>query len=251
MFKKTNGLLSLMFFGVVFLSALPAPAMAATENLPDLQMGKLTDISIQRTGDGRRLLRFTARIINMGAVPFEIEHVRPTNTSTDWTHTQYVNNIDGTITAYPVSGFSMIFAGDGHNHWHISGLESYTLDRLDNGQRVGLGQKNGFCFFDNYNFTSKLPGHPASVVYNYCGRDYDTKFTMGLSVGWGDEYNAKLPDQYIDVTDLTAGRYRLTATADANKWFKETNTNNNATWVDIQLQGGGVKIVGYGPYPLP
>jgi hypothetical protein len=27
----------------------------------------------------------------------------------------------------------MGWSGDGHNHWHVIGLEEYELDRLDNG----------------------------------------------------------------------------------------------------------------------
>jgi hypothetical protein len=58
---------------------------------------------------------------------------------------------------------------------------------------------------------------------------------MGLSTGWGDRYGASLPDQYIDVTELEDGKYRLRATADASNWFKESNDKNNKTWVDLTL----------------
>jgi hypothetical protein len=58
---------------------------------------------------------------------------------------------------------------------------------------------------------------------------------MGLSVGWGDRYPATLPDQYVDVTGLPDGKYRLRATADESDWFKETDDKNNRTWVDLTL----------------
>jgi hypothetical protein len=71
---------------------------------------------------------------------------------------------------------------------------------------------------------------------------------MGLSVGWGDEYPATLPDQYIDITNVTPGHYRLSVTADAQNWFAETNEANNTTWVDVQLRRQGQpRILGYGP----
>jgi hypothetical protein len=65
----------------------------------------------------------------------------------------------------------------------------------------------------------------------------------------GDTYRYSLRDQYIDVTGLGPGRYRLLATADFNNWFLESDETNNATWVDIQLRGKGnsIKILGYGP----
>ena len=71
---------------------------------------------------------------------------------------------------------------------------------------------------------------------------------MGLSVGWGDEYAATLPDQYIDLTNVALGRYRLQVTADGQNWFAEINEANNVTWVDLQLRKQGQpKILGYGP----
>jgi hypothetical protein len=70
---------------------------------------------------------------------------------------------------------------------------------------------------------------------------------MRLSVGWGDRYGPNLPDQYIDITGLTSGRYRLIAIADASDWFVESNNRNNVSWINIQLKGNSVKIVRYGP----
>ena len=70
---------------------------------------------------------------------------------------------------------------------------------------------------------------------------------MGLSVGWGDLYRYTLPDQFVDITGLGAGRYRLVVTADRQGWFSESNESNNSTWVDLQLKGNGPpRILGYG-----
>jgi lysyl oxidase len=74
-----------------------------------------------------------------------------------------------------------------------------------------------------------------------------TQTMMGLSPGWGDRYNRTLPDQYIDVTGLTSGRYRLRLTADADDWFQESNNANNESWVIIRLRANAVSIVRYGP----
>jgi hypothetical protein len=70
---------------------------------------------------------------------------------------------------------------------------------------------------------------------------------MGLSRGWGDLYNWNLPDQYIDVTGLTSGRYKLQATADVPNWFLEGSETNNFTWVDIKISGSSVSVITYGP----
>jgi hypothetical protein len=84
---------------------------------------------------------------------------------------------------------------------------------------------------------------------------------MGLSVAWRDVYSASLPNQYIDITELPAGRYRLWAEADpvgtdrSTGWFVESDETNNVTWVDFELEldPPSVRVVGqpsgvYGPW---
>jgi len=69
------------------------------------------------------------------------------------------------------------------------------------------------------------PGVPSSQVYTGCGKNPNTlRVRMGLSRGWGDLYRSSLPDQYIDITGLVSGSYRLTATADAANWFSRPTT---------------------------
>ncbi len=53
----------------------PMPATAASQLLPDMRMAKLTKIvADKRTIPGRRLLRYTAEIVNVGAGPIEGPH---------------------------------------------------------------------------------------------------------------------------------------------------------------------------------
>jgi hypothetical protein len=141
----------------------------------------------------------------------------------------------------------MFWAGDGHDHWHVRDVEAYRLIRLDNGRRVGTGAKHGFCYFDNTAYRLGLVGAPSAPVYGGCGRAGDLRVTTGLSVGWGDTYPAGIAFQWIDITGLKAGRYRLRAIADPANWFAETNNANNSTWVDLKLTGAGVRVVAYGP----
>jgi hypothetical protein len=42
---------------------------------------------------------------------------------------------------------TMVFGGDGHNHWHLRDLERSDVIRLDNGTKAGTGAKRGFCFW--------------------------------------------------------------------------------------------------------
>jgi hypothetical protein len=226
---------------------------------PDLRMAQISDAAINNTGTQLQL-RFSATIVNVGAGPMELSAAR-SDTVSPFAVSQRVYDSGGSSALLPVGGASLVWGGDGHSHWHIRDLESYELDRLDNGSKVGTGQKSGFCFFDTTAFRLSLPGAPAGQVYTpgtVCGQ-YDQaamSLKMGISVGWGDTYRAGLPDQYIDVTDLNSGNYRLIATADAGNQFAESDETNNTTWVDLKLtlnrKGKGsnkVNVIGYGPTP--
>ncbi len=69
---------------------------------------------------------------------------------------------------------------------------------------------------------------------------------MGLSIGWGDKYTWKLPDQYIDITGLPSGEYTLTATADAQGFLRERCEANNTTTAVLRITGSSVSIVNAG-----
>jgi hypothetical protein len=240
---------------VLAVAASKKPAAAATDRLPDLGMYKLTNIQIKKctdkTGDcafaGQLQLRFDTRIVNTGAGSFEAHGSRPDTSTPTMSVTQRIFDDAGGYRDVPTTA-QMSYAGDGHNHWHLKDLESYTLTRLDNGMKVGTGAKEGFCFFDNYRF-----GSTADPFYTNCGshRPDALAVTAGLSRGWGDKYGYGTVGQYIDVTNLTSGRYRLTTTADDTNQFQESNETNNSTWANVQLKGGQVSVLRYGPSATP
>jgi hypothetical protein len=225
----------------------PPTAAAATDRLPDLGMARLRDLSIDTTTrPGRRLLRFTTIIVNIGAGPFETVGRRPDTTTPQMTVAQRIRTSAGTYRQVSTPAV-MFWAGDGHDHWHVRDVEAYRLSRLDNGRRVGTGAKHGFCYFDNTTYRLGLARAPSAPVYGGCGTSGDLRVTTGLSVGWGDTYPAGIAFQWIDITGLKAGRYRLRATADPANWFAETNNANNSTWVNLKLTGSSVRVVAYGP----
>jgi hypothetical protein len=223
------------------LAGLASPARAATDVLPDLGMARLTDLKIEKTPDGRKLLRFSSIVVNVGDGPIEVHGQRTDTGSSTMTTTQRIfDDADGHRDV-PTEAV-MYFGGDGHDHWHLRDLESFRLERLSRGSKVGTGAKHGFCFFDNHRY-----GSGQDPYYQGCGQSGDLQVAMGLSVGWGDVYRYSLPDQYIDITGLGRGRYRLEGTADADDWFLESDETNNSTWVDIRIRHGRAKVLGYGP----
>jgi Lysyl oxidase len=227
----------LLLCALIILAAgrLPPPtayAGAAADLLPDLAMAPLRDIRLDQLSDGTRRLRFTAEIINIGSGPLEVRGERPSAAQQEITDVrQRVADTQGGRREI-VTTATMVFGGDGHNHWHVRDLEQYLITPLDGATPLGTGAKSGFCFFDN-NRQPPLAGAPGAPVYLGCGASQDLVVDMGLSVGWGDVYLATLPDQYIDITSLPPGRYRLTAIADPSGWLLEQDDANNTTSVDI------------------
>ena len=65
----------------------------------------------------------------------------------------------------------------------------------------------------------------------------------------GDTYSAFLPDQFVDITTIADGTYRLVSVADPNTAdrpggrLQETNDHNNAASVDVTITRTAVTIV--------
>lgn len=229
------------------IGATPSVASAA-DVLPDLGMARLQDFRVEKTAAGQSLLRYSAIVVNVGAGRFQLDGTRTSTSGSEMEVVQRIVDSSGGYRLQPTPA-RMYFAGDGHTHWHVADLEQSVLERLDNGVKVGSGAKHGFCFFDNYAYRLTLLGAPSSPFFTTCGRDPNVSAqSMGLSVGWGDIYSYQLVDQWIDITGLGAGRYRVTTTADAQNYYLESSEANNVTWVELQLKAkGNPRVVEYGP----
>jgi Lysyl oxidase len=233
-----------------------APAAAASQLRPDLGMARLKDFSIDTTTiSGHKLLRYTARMVNVGTGPLELHGTRPNTSTADMTVTQRIFTTGGgsVVLSTPLV---MFYAGDGHNHWHTKDIEGGVLTRLDNGKVVGALAKEGFCFFDNMQYMLTLPGAPQSAAYvepPACSPDQPNALTtsMGLSVGWGDIYAANLAFQYVDITGLPQGKYLLTASANPNKQAIESDYGNNSVWAKLQINNNSVKVIQTSPGTKP
>jgi lysyl oxidase len=240
--------LAMLTLVLVMVQAPSRPAYAQTDSLPDLGMLHPKALSIENTSGGQKLLRFTSIVVNVGAGPFEVHGQRSAGASTMTTTQRIFNDAPPPDNYRDVPTDAIIFwGGDGHNHWHVQDLLDFELIRLDNGSKVGNFAKQGFCFYDNYLYGSSNPAFYRPRTGACGGGLTATQTMMGLSPGWGDRYAAHLVGQYIDITGLTPGRYRLMGTADANDWFLESDNANNVTWVDIQLRSERARIVEYGP----
>ena len=211
-------------------------------------MAAINSFSIDReTLPGHVLLRYTAVIVNEGTGPFELSGQRPDTSTPEMSVTQRIYG-DGGGHRDVETPATMYFAGDGHNHWHVKDLESSELTHRGKKEVLGTQAKHGFCFSDNTLWVN-LPGAPSSAFYRDCGFDPTVlRQTMGLSVGWADIYSRTTNQQWIDITGLPIGNYRLTDTADAGNQFVEADDSNNFTWTDLRIYRNRLRVLAVGPH---
>jgi hypothetical protein len=98
-----------------------------------------------------------------------------------------------------------------------------------------LGTKRGFCVIDY------LPApnfHEArdKRTYTFCGYGTTYHGNQGISVGWADEYVARLDGQWIDVTDVADGDYILDVETNPDRFFEEEHYDNNEAWVKVSVR---------------
>src|SRR5262245_7378540 len=234
------------------MAALVSSGTAATgDRLPDEAMRSLRSFHVDTTTmHGHTLLRFTTESVNIGAGPLELRGSRPNTGTPTMSVVQRIYKVGGGFRTRSVPSF-MFWAGDGHNHWHVNDFVSTELERADNRVTVGTGAKQGFCLTDSAAFRLSLPRAPDTQVYKGCvmGGQTSKAVNMGISVGWEDRYGYKLAFQWIDITGLSPGRYRLTATVDEQNYYLESNESNNTTWTILQLSGDNtVTVIQQGPH---
>ncbi len=234
--------------------AAPA-AHAVTDLLPDLVAEAPTGpraLELTRTAEGRDrlLLRFDGSIHNIGAGPLEIRGSRPVN-GTMTVSGQRIYRSDSSFrddnSRHPTIQFEN---ADGHRHWHLRGAARYSLWDEAGGTQAAPASKVGFCLLDSRRVESF---GPTSAVYTktatqYCGEGQPnaSQVSEGISRGWLDFYNANLPFQWVDVSDVTPGRYRLGAEVDPDNFVFERNEQNNGP----ALASSIVTVPGYAAEPI-
>ncbi|MFN8122259.1 MAG: lysyl oxidase family protein [Thermoleophilia bacterium] len=220
------------------LAALPAIANAA---LPDLVSEPPGGSYLEEYGDGRLLLRFPGYITNRaGAGPLEIRAASPdaNDRMTDVSQWRDVTapGVGGTKVAPPGTAPTVVFeANDSHNHYHLKDAAEYTLwDRTQTAQ-VAIAQKTeaGFCIEDSEHAQGPGggPGRYSVGANNFCWQAHDTDgqdiLVMGISPGYRDVYPSGLAFQWIDVSRVSPGDYRLAARVDPKNVLTESDEANN------------------------
>ncbi|XP_037633833.1 protein-lysine 6-oxidase-like isoform X2 [Sebastes umbrosus] len=120
-----------------------------------------------------------------------------------------------------------------HNHFHsMDEFSLYELLDVQTERQVAEGHKASFCLED----TSCDPG--------YYRRFACTSHTQGLSPGCYDTYNADIDCQWIDITDVSPGKYILKVSVNPRQQVPESNYNNNVVRCDVQYTGTAAHVSG-------
>ena len=226
----------------VALAGSPAPPK---DQLPDLRMAKLYSVQIRTSSTGRKKLRFGTIAYNVGDGPLEVRGRARSGSEMGEVY-QWIANDQGGGREVLNPAARMFYSGDGHNHWHVQGFIHMQLFLKSSPSTVRRLKKIGFCLVDLRKYPKALPNTAPERVYPASGCGVKSWQTigpptrargMGISVGWGDDYEPQFTHQAIDITGLPKGTYRLCATANA-KWLwaeKGNNRANNYFWYDLSL----------------
>jgi hypothetical protein len=213
------------------------------ELLPDLDQAVPSQLAIVQEGDAYRLA-FASAVDNVGRGPLVVEGERPDRETPAMTVSQLVRRTDGTERRRPVQAEIRYVRSETHAHWHLLGFEVYELLSAPAAEPVRPGEKTGFCLGDRYETRgeAEIEGKPARPVWTEeCGREQPGLLEVreGISPGYGDDYAPALEGQFVDVTNLPAGRYLLVHRTNPDRVLEESDYGNNAASVLIQLRRSG------------
>ncbi len=110
------------------------------------------------------------------------------------------------------AGATMVLTGV----WHFHNAARYELLLPGGGSR--LIEKVGFCLIDTYNTDFRTQYFSGS---GWCQGTYGR---MGISPGVGDIYTSRNSAQWIDITGLAPGQYRLRATVNPSNELIESDS---------------------------
>jgi hypothetical protein len=109
------------------------------------------------------------------------------------------------------------------------------------GSLVATSPKDLFCMTSD-TFVGGVPNAPGKNGYPSAACN-QPEGTLGLTVGWGDKYEATDGGEGIEISSLANGTYWLQGEVDPDHYFEESNTSNNLTDTKIKIEGDTVTVL--------
>jgi hypothetical protein len=217
-------------------------ALAGSELLPDLDQVTPSDLTISLTRGGY-VLGFSSSVENVGDGPLIFDAHRPGTDTSRMVADQVIEREGAPKEVVRGAGSVRYVVSPDHRHWHLLRFDRYTLRRAGSRSTVVRDRKTGFCLGDRYSIGGRrLPAAPLSPVYTgRCGLDQPRLLGIqeGISVGYGDNYQANLEGQYLPLTGVRAGRYVLVHTVNARRGLRELDYSNNSASLLLSLRRRG------------
>ena len=218
--------------------------------LPDLvsYVHEYSVAEVVATPDGAEFfaLRFAGFVTNLGDGPLDLRGNPQLADDADLTSHdvwQRALTIDGDWVNLikPPIDFEV---DDGHDHFHVMGIVEYSLWDTSGTVEISSGAKIGFCLIDVVE-RPDLHANPGPKRHEqwdpdnyYCqsGRPRAKILHMGVSEGWQDIYSFSETFQWIDVSDVQPGYYRIGQRADPDNVIVESDETNNELVLTQRLQ---------------
>ncbi len=219
-----------------------APVIAYPNLRVEVPVG---DIAISSPSAGVRDLDFTHITWNAGPGPLEIDPQYNPTTGTAQAN-QALYTLTGPSTWSYVSSVPivkpMVWDPPADYRFPLTGFGLYTVGSGGGvGTLVASSPKVDFCMTpDTYvggvPDTAPSASPPESDCTNPNG-------TLGLSVGWGDEYDYTDAGNNIDISNLANGTYWLQAQADPGNYFQQAGPDDTITDTELSITGSSVTVL--------
>ncbi|WP_091448763.1 lysyl oxidase family protein [Actinokineospora iranica] len=210
------------------------------------------------TGPARAVrLRFTTAEDNVGDGPLLLYAHRDSTARPTMTVRQaFQSGVDGSIppghaqAQRPIPTTAYYEPAATHEHWHLTDFTHFRLRSTD-GTTLVTDRKNGFCLGDRYPVADArwLPGKPrgetspAAVLAqalrgNTCAHHQPAALdvTLGISVGYGDDYRHTVDFQWLDVTEVPSGVYDVVSTVNPDRTLLEKSYDNNTSSLAVDIR---------------
>ena len=203
----------------------------------------LAEVVVAPDGTELHALRFGGYVTNLGDGPLDLKgNPRLADDAVLTSHNvwQRALTVDGdwvNLTKPPIK----FERADGHDHFHVMGIVEYSLWDKSGTMEVRSGAKVGFCLVDSVELPDLHP-NPGPERYSrsanlWCraGRPGAKDLHMGISEGWQDVYSWAAPFQWIDVSDVRPGYYRVGQRTDPDNIIIESDETNNGLALSRRL----------------